>query len=86
MIHELKIEEQNANRIIAGDKTFEVRFEDKDYQRGDQIKFQAILSNVVQTNVDHPINNTLYEITYVYHGRVLQESGVILAIKEKKRK
>lgn len=79
-IHELKIQEDFANAVYAGDKTFELRYNDRGYQKGDLIKFQAIDNN--KSKIYHPINNLLYEITYVINGWGLKEDWVALAIKE----
>lgn len=42
MIHEIKILKQFADEIISGNKNFEVRKNDRGYQKGDLIKFNAI--------------------------------------------
>jgi len=39
-IHHLKIEEKYLNAIKDGSKTFEIRFNDRDYQVGDILVFQ----------------------------------------------
>lgn len=39
MIHRLKIKDIWYHRVFSGDKTAEVRFNDRDYQRGDTIIF-----------------------------------------------
>lgn len=38
-LHELKIKEEYWNEILRGDKTFELRKDDRDYQVGDLIHF-----------------------------------------------
>ena len=38
-LHELKIKEEYWNAILRGDKTFELRKNDRDYQVGDLIHF-----------------------------------------------
>ena len=35
--HDLKIEERYLEEVIAGRKTFEIRFNDRDYQVGDTV-------------------------------------------------
>ena len=81
-IHELKIQEEFADAVYAGDKTFELRYNDRGYQKGDLIKFQAI--DDIKSKTYHPINNLLYEITYVINGWGLKEEYVALAIREVK--
>lgn len=79
-IHELKIQEDFANAVYGGDKTFELRYNDRGYQKGDLIKFQAI--DNIKCKTYHPINDLLYEITYVINGWGLKEEYVAFAIKE----
>lgn len=35
MVHELKIKSKYFKSVVDGDKTFEVRFNDRDYKEGD---------------------------------------------------
>ena len=81
-IHELKIQEDFADAVYVGDKTFELRYNDRGYQKGDLIKFQAI--DDIKSKTYHPINNLFYEITYVINGWGLKEEYVALAIGEVK--
>lgn len=81
-IHELKIQEEFADAVYVGDKTFELRYNDRGYQKGDLIKFQAI--DDCKSRTYHPINNLLYEITYVINGWGLKEEYVALAFREVK--
>ena len=82
-IHELKILEPYADAVYGGDKTFELRFNDRGYQKGDLIRFTAI-DDLKAKVFDHPINDLLYEITYVLGGWGLQDGWVALGIKEVK--
>ena len=82
-VHELKIQEEFADAVYVGDKTFELRYNDCGYQKGDLIKFQAI--DDIKSKTYHPINNLLYEITYVINGWGLKEEYVALAIREVKK-
>lgn len=83
MTHELKIQEVYADAVYVGDKTFEVRYNDRGFQKGDLIKFVAIDDNKSKTY--HPINKLTYEITYVLSGWGIKEDWVVLAIKELER-
>lgn len=40
MIHELKIEKQYYERVEDGTKTFEIRLNDRGYQKGDIVKLK----------------------------------------------
>lgn len=79
-VHNLKILNDFADGVVAKDKTFEVRENDRGYQKGDFIKFQAV-DNLKIAN-HHIINNQLYEITYVLSGWGIKEGYVVLGIKE----
>ena len=85
MTHEIKILKQFADEIINGNKSFEIRKNDRGYQKGDFIKFRVIekYENIV-LGVEHPLRDKLYEITYVLSGWGLKKDYVVLAIKERK--
>ena len=78
--HELKIQREYADAVVSGDKTFEVRLNDRGYQRGDHIKFNAI--NKAMFAINHPINDKEYEITYVLSGWGIKDNWVAFAMKE----
>lgn len=83
-IHELKILKDFADAVYSGDKTFELRENDRGFQKGDHIIFTALdsisefTSNIM---IDHAINYCEYEITYVLNNWGLKEGYVALAIK-----
>lgn len=81
-IHELKILEDFADAVYSGDKTFELRENDRGFQKGDHIKFIAIDSHLNIRMNHHVINDCEYEITYVINGWGLKENYVALAIKK----
>lgn len=66
MLHNLKLQRKYADRIIDGQKTFEVRLNDRDYQVGDIIIFNTVENNNADETVTHKINNKEYEITYIH--------------------
>ena len=66
MMHDIKIFTKFADAIIWGGKNFEVRKNDRDYCKGDRVKFTAHeIKNGEITPILHEINNRRYEITYV---------------------
>lgn len=69
--HMLKIESQYLTDIINGDKRFEIRYNDRDFQKGDRIVFTS------------PEGKTLsVEITYIlYDKRFCKENYVTMGIK-----
>lgn len=89
MIHELKILNRFANEIINGDKTFEVRKNDRSYQKGDFIRFKVIDDYGNKRDgrryVKHPLHDKLYKITYILSGWGIENGYVILAIKPKEK-
>ena len=42
MTHEIKIQKEYAQAVYLGEKTFEVRNNDRGYQKGDLIVFQVM--------------------------------------------
>lgn len=81
MQHELKIELPYANAIYRGDRNFEVRYNDRGYQKGDTIVFIPIEENGI-TCFHHKLYQAQYTITYVHSGLGLKEGYVILGIQE----
>ena len=88
-LHELKIKHEYLIDVALGKKTFELRYNDRDYQVGDLIRFIDIGEDDTTTtkcqyepNIDE---NTLYRITYVLKNVEkygLDKDYCILAIKK----
>ena len=87
-LHELKILHKYLIEVDLGNKTFELRKNDRDYQVGDLIRFidiredDSTTKNQIEPNIDE---NTLYRITYILkdvekYG--LDKDYCILAIKK----
>lgn len=67
--HELKIRSIYFDRIALGQKTFEIRKNDRDFQTGDTVILREI-------NIDNPLysgRELSYKIGYVFSG---EEFGV----------
>ena len=85
-LHELKIKQEYLIDVALGNKTFELRYNDRDYQVGDLIRFIDISVGYTSNDVEPYIDeNTLYRITYVLkdvekYG--LDKDYCILAIKK----
>lgn len=79
MTHKIKIQEQFADAVASGEKTFEVRMNDRSYQRGDYVEFTVVFEGHTMTN--HPLSKQQYEITYVLSGWGLKEGYVAFGIK-----
>lgn len=82
MRHILKIDEKWVERICSGQKTSEVRFNDRDYQTGDIICFRVIDSG--GNEIIKPGSLPVYEITHVLDSNQfpqgLQDGYCILSI------
>ncbi len=79
MTHKLKLQKEYADAVLSGDKSFEIRFDDRGYQKGDYIQFNVI-GGIYEVN--HKLNDKIFVITYILHGWGLQENWCALAIKE----
>ena len=77
--HELKIYKEYADAIISGEKTFELRLNDRHYHEGDMVKFIEVSAG---RPVEHPITEKLYKITYLISGWGLKDDWVAFSIKE----
>lgn len=75
-IHKIKILPCFADDIFSGEKTFEIRENDRGYQKGDLIIFNT------SDGSDHRINACKYLITYVLNGWGLKNGYVVLGISE----
>ena len=80
MTHNLKIRDQFADAVLNGEKTFEVRYNDRGYQKGDQIVF-TVIDDIGITMHHHPLNDKVYEIMYVLSGWGIKEDYVVFGIK-----
>lgn len=76
--HYLKTETQFYQSVERGEKTWEVRFNDRDYKVGDMIYLDEVVQGVPTGR-----QSKQYEITYIYEGRQygLKDGFVIFSIK-----
>ena len=79
MLHRVKIKEDYANSICCGEKTFEIRYNDRNYQKGDFLKFDCISRNGIP--MFHDIDRMIFEITNIHSGLGMADGYVVLAIK-----
>ena len=80
MTHKIKIEKTYADAVLSGDKTFEVRYDDRGYQKGDVVEFNVI--DNYDHEINHPLNDKEFEITYVLHGWGIKDGWCVFGIKE----
>ncbi len=74
MIHDLKIEQNYLDNLLAGIKKSEIRLNDRDYQRGDTLRFK-------QYPFSGPTIEHLFEITHIHSGLGLAQNYVVLSVK-----
>ena len=72
MRHILKIEEKWLERIMDGQKTSEIRLNDRDYQTDDTIVFQPVNSD--GNTLIKPSSLPIYEITHVLNASQFPEA------------
>ena len=82
-VHHIKLQENFAGSILSGEKSFELRRNDRGYQKGDLIQFEVVNSVGVLVP-DHELEGKKFLITYVLSGWGLQDGFVALAIREVK--
>lgn len=70
MKHFLKIQKEYLDNLVSGRKKVEIRFNDRDYQLGDELVFW------------YPDGYYHFEITHIHSGLGLLEGYVALSIKK----
>lgn len=83
-LHEIKLNKKFVDAVLSGDKCFEIRKNDRGYQKGDIVNFIPVDDDGLFTFGSSMIRDKEYEITYVLNGWGLQEGYVVFGIKEKK--
>ena len=79
-LHRIKILESFADAVYGGDKTFEVRKNDRGYQKGDIVEFVVLYADGCEYS-GHPLSNKRYEITYVLSGWGIEDGYCVFGIK-----
>lgn len=82
MIHQLKLRNDFIVPVLTGDKCFEIRYNDRGYQKGDIVQFTAVDSNGNALETNNLIEDKLFLITYVLSGWGLEKDYVVFGIKE----
>lgn len=80
MEHNIKILKNYADRILSGEKDFEVRLNDRDYQKGDILIFTVINNKDGEKVIGY--DGMKREIKYIHAGLGMKEDYVILGLKE----
>lgn len=79
MTHEIKLQKEFADAVLSGEKCFEVRYNDRGYQKGDKVKFKVVSGSL---SLYHPLVEQTFEITYVLNGYGIKEDYVVFGIKQ----
>ena len=84
MVHRIKLSEDFAEAVLNGDKSFEIRKNDRGYQKGDTVIFKVVERGGMAMEVfNHPLSGIEFEITYVISGWGLQDGYVVFGIRRK---
>lgn len=79
-IHIIRIPEDYADNILDNQYRCIGVYNDKDYNIGDNIQFEAV-NNLTIAIPDHTINGRTFQIEYVYSGFGLKDNCIILGFK-----
>lgn len=78
-LHKLKLRIEFADDVLSGDKCFEVRENDRGYQKGDFIQFDVI--GDMGLSQHHDLNDVRFVITYVLSGWGIKAGYVAFGIR-----
>lgn len=87
MIHNLKIEPKYLERVLTGEKTFEIRNNDRDFQKGDSLCFY--IKNTENIPIEYKCINgymhdimPCFKIEYIHSGLGLDPNYVVLGLRQ----
>lgn len=81
--HDLKLNTEFCDAVLSGEKTFEVRKNDRGFQTGDLIRFIPT-DGTVREHTKHEISGHTYKITYILNGWGIKNGYVVLGIREER--
>lgn len=89
--HNLKLSIEFCDAVLSGEKTFEVRKNDRGFQTGDLIRFiptdgtsYRSSDGTVREHAKHEISGHTYKITYILNGWGIKNGYVVLGIREER--
>mgnify|MGYP003652085438 FL=1 len=87
MHHKLKTDSDPFYAVLLGEKTHEIRFNDKDYQVGDTLSLQLTEYTGEEMRNGKPLEyvfceNISLKVTHVLKGYGLKDGWVILSVKK----
>jgi ASC-1-like (ASCH) protein len=77
--HYLRIEDNYLKRLVSGEKKAEIRYNDRDYQVGDVLKFYNTLKNIVPGDSDFYL---YFRVTHIHSGSDLKDGYVCLSVEQ----
>lgn len=77
--HKIKLDIGFADAVLSGDKCFEVRINDRGYQKGDLVRFKVVDGGC--SVAWHDLNDVVFEITYVLAGWGISPNYVAFGIR-----
>lgn len=81
--HKLKIESIYYDRLQSGQKSFEIRKNDRDYQVGDEIDF--IVMHPSNQEIIKGMGDPIFQIDYIT-DYAQKDDYVVMALSEKRRR
>lgn len=85
--HNLKIQERFVKPIIENEKRFEIRNNDRCFQKGDLVSFTVVDNNNIDKDTLHhkycEFERMDFEITYIISGWGLKNGYVVFGFKER---
>ncbi|MBR1750008.1 MAG: DUF3850 domain-containing protein [Ruminococcus sp.] len=86
--HKIKLRKEFCDDVFEGRKRFEVRYNDRGYQTGDLVQFIATdgfyaedpVTHECKERYTHPINDVIFQITYILNGWGLKNGFVAFGI------
>jgi len=81
MTHGLKILKEYADRVLSGEKRFEVRWDDRHFQAGDDVLY-TVVDDKTREPAGHPLDGSRWIVTYVQHGLGLRRGFCAFGIEE----
>lgn len=80
-VHTIKIREDFCGALMNGEKTFEIRENDRGYQTGDVLQFKPVDSRGLP--VENRIEHEVFDVLYILSGWGLKNGYVCMAIKRR---
>ena len=77
--HHIKLNQNYCKAVYDGEKTFEIRYNDRGYQKGDRVYFTPVDDEGCA--IPHPVARCTYEIAYVLSGWGLKENWCAFGIR-----